>query len=656
MKWCWKILTALAMALIFSPPTAAQTAGPTASPSTLSFSYQVNSTTYPAAAKVTITLPKATSSLPLAVTQPAQGWLIVTPASGHSPLTLSVLVNPTGLTPGSYPGVISVDSVPASNSPAVIAVTLMVSNPPSTLTIGSPSSNYTPAGSGATVPSLSFTYTTGATAVSPVESEIDVSTTGSDAISFNVTASGGMTKTTGVFLRVNGTGGALPNLTTSGVALSGSSVPIYVTLDLPTVQALLPGSYAGTIVIAAASSANGTATIAVALVVSAGAPSVTSINPQRLIAGPAINPIITIYGNNFFSTSVVTMQQGAATPITVPSTLLSQQVLQATINAAYLAVPTGATVYPIQWTIAVTNPAPPNNPGQTPATIAFYEDDPTQPGITSIVNAASFLETSVFTGTGSNPVNPPTTPVTSVAPREIISIFGRNLGPATVSTATPSTGTPSLYPTTFGGILVVFTIPGTPSTTALAPIIMISSNQINAIVPVEVAAALTASPPVVTVQVVNGSATTLGFPVTVIPEDPGTFTFGGLGQGQGAVLNFDSTSGSYTINSSKTGAPLGSTVSIYCTGLGDFVGSMADGEVATGAVKVSDATVRVDMDGQPSVVTYAGTSGGSVAGLVQINAIVPPTVRSATCVSLAVSIGGVAVSHKSQPNVTLCIK
>ena len=225
MKWRLRISTALAILWIFSQPAAAQTAGPTASPSTLSFSYQVNSTTYPAAAKVTITLPKATGSLPLVVTPPAQGWLIVTPSSGHSPLTLSVLVNPTGLTPGSYPGVISVDSVPASHSPAVIAVTLMVSNPPSTLTIGSPSSNYTPSGSGAALPSLSFTYTTGSGAISPAQSEIDVSTTGSDAISFNVTAGGGTTKTTGVWLRVNGTGGALPNLTTSGVALSGSSVP-----------------------------------------------------------------------------------------------------------------------------------------------------------------------------------------------------------------------------------------------------------------------------------------------------------------------------------------------------------------------------------------------------------------------------------------------
>ena len=46
------------------------------------------------------------------------------------------------------------------------------------------------------------------------------------------------------------------------------------------------------------------------------------------------------------------------------------------------------------------------------------------------MNAASYLPTAIQTGTGPNPV-----PVsaTSVSPRSIISIFGQNLGPATVT-------------------------------------------------------------------------------------------------------------------------------------------------------------------------------------------------------------------------------
>ena len=105
---------------------------------------------------------------------------------------------------------------------------------------------------------------------------------------------------------------------------------------------LTPGSYAGLITVAATSATNGSATVAVNLVVSAGPPTLDPafpIFPASVIAGPAIDPVITIYGDNFFSTSVVTLQLGANPSITLQSTLLSRKVLQATIKAAYLAAP-----------------------------------------------------------------------------------------------------------------------------------------------------------------------------------------------------------------------------------------------------------------------------------------------------------------------------
>ena len=73
---------------------------------------------------------------------------------------------------------------------------------------------------------------------------------------------------------------------------------------------------------------------------------------------------------------------------------------------------------------------------------------------------------------------------------------------------------------------------------------------------------------------------------------------------------------------------------------------------AGAAVTLADNTVRVDIDGQPAVVSYAGTSPGAVAGLVQINAIVPPTVRAGPAIPLTVSIGSAATSRRSQPGVT----
>jgi uncharacterized protein (TIGR03437 family) len=620
--------------------------GPSATPSSLSFSYQVNSSTLPSAVKVTATLPASIATLPMAVTYTSTpvGWLTVTPDSGHSPLALSVVVNPTGMTPGSYVGTITIDTVPASSNPAVVSANLLISNPPSTLLVTSPSANYTAATSGSASPTLTFTFTTGTTAASPVSSELDVSSNGG-IIPFNVTTANIASKTS-VWLRVNGSG-QLAALQTSGVALSGSYVPIIVTLDLATLQALDPGSYGGTVTVAATNTANGSAVVSVNLVVSAGPPLLDSIFPASVVAGPVVNPVITIYGDNFFSTSVVTLQSGSDPPITLTSTLLSRKVLQATVNVGYLASPG-------MWTLAVTNPAPPNNPAQAPVATMFTVSDPTVPLITSVVNAASYLSTSVWTGsTGLNPVASGTT---TLSPQEIISIFGQNLGTSSVSTATPS-GSPQSFPNILNGIQVAFTI---GSNTIYAPIIMTSSNQINAVVPIEVATVLGTTNPTVSVQIVNSNVTpaaiTAAFNLMVILEDPGAFTFGGLGQGQAAVLNYNSASGTYSINSTKNGAARGSTILIYATGMGALATSIGDGVVATEAGTLADSTVRVDIAGQPAVVSYAGAAPGAVAGLVQINAIVPPTVAVGTAVSLTVSVGAATTSRRSQPSVTIAVQ
>src|SRR3954452_18668949 len=498
---------------------AAQSAGPTASPGSLTFNYQVNSTIFPAPAKLTATLPAATSTLSLSVVSSSspQGWLTVTPDSGHSPLAMTVTVNPTSLTPGSYSGTITINSVPAGSNPAVVSVTLSISNPPSTLLVSSTSPNYAGAASGAAPPTLTLTYTTGAVVTSPPSSQIDVASNG-DIIPFNVTASAsGGAKASAVWLRVNGAG-QLPNLTTSGVALSGSYVPITVTLDMANVSGLNPGSYTGLITVAASSSVNGSATVAVNLIVSAGAPQLDSIFPSGVIAGPVVDPVVTVYGDNFFATSVVTIQQGANPPITLTSTLLSRKVLQATIKAAYLT--TAGT-----WTLAVTNPAPPNIPAQSAPTTSFTVTSPTMPAITSVVNSASFLATAVHTGTGANPVAPG---AVSVSPREIISIFGKNLGPAGVMTNT-SSGTPPAYGTTAGPVQVWFDYTGNTNGLIAAPIIMTSSNQVNCLVPIELAAVIGTAGPNARVIVQNGVNSTPVYTLTVVAADPGVFTFGGLG-------------------------------------------------------------------------------------------------------------------------------
>jgi uncharacterized protein (TIGR03437 family) len=190
-----------------------------------------------------------------------------------------------------------------------------------------------------------------------------------------------------------------------------------------------------------------------------------------------------------------------------------------------------------------------------------------------------------------------------------------------------------------------------------APIIMTSSNQVNCLVPIELAAAIGIAGPNAQVIVQNGSNFTGLYKLTVVTADPGVFTFGGLGQGQGAVLNFDTATGSSVINGGKAAAPKGSTISVYATGLGDLSNSaIGSGEVVSAAISLAANTVRVDIDGQPAVVSYAGTSPGAVAGLVQINAIVPPTVRTGAAIPLTVSVGSATASRRSQPGVTIAVK
>jgi len=689
----------------------AQTTGPVATPSALTFSYTVNSATFPAAASVKITLPASSSSLPLVVTPP-DNWAAVTPLSGSAPLTLTITVNPTGLAPGSYSSSISVDTNPTSGDPATIAVTLTVSNAPPTLLVTSPQNGtYYTVGSGSASPVVTFSYTTGAnsTTVPPPATapscnmELDVASTGG-IIPFNVTAanvkgaSSGSSGTTPVWVRVNSTG-QLPATTTSGVANTGSYAPLCVTADLPTLQTLNPGSYAGQITIAATNSANGSWVILVDLIVSAGQPVLNSIYPSSIVANPTVNPVFTLYGDNFFNTSVVTLQLGNNTAVGSPgvtTTLLSRGVLQATVNLAYFTPAYEGSTYPqaqagpppvpagIQWTVSVNNPATPTNPQPQVASEFLYVTDPTLPSISSVVNAASYLSTSVFTGTGTNP-NPANNPYpTTVAPREIISIFGKNLGPTAVTTATPlnaagnSTPPPLYYPTSLTAatgnnssvsiaVSFTYTPPPPPNgvaspVTVPAPIIMFTSNQINAIVPYEVEQALQTSSQIATIQVsvtttTNGVAgnpvVTPPLTVTVLPEDPGLFTFSGQGQGQAAVLNQD-----YSINGSKNVAALGSTIQIFVTGMGELAGApQPDGMVATATpVLLADQTWRVDIGGQPAVVTYAGTSPGSVDGLVQINAIIPPTVAGGSAVSITASIGAATASHRTQAGATICVK
>jgi uncharacterized protein (TIGR03437 family) len=318
-------------------------------------------------------------------------------------------------------------------------------------------------------------------------------------------------------------------------------------------------------------------------------------------------------------------------------------------------------------TISITN----GLGGETPVTATLHVT--TDPIIYTITDGAALIA--------------PASGVTpKFAPYEMITVFGDNFGPAAGTPVVNTLDSVSRYPssvTTAGGAASVsfFKQDGT-TLIANAPILFISNNQINAMVPSGVTGTgITGLQIVVTVGA-NSSAAFAGLPGAV---SPGIFTTSSTGQGQGAILNLPS----FTVNSSSNKAAPGSTVVLYVSGLGIpnstsantnstsaakfpssciTVASYVTGEgittpaTADGAVLVSSviatnklppcftASPTVSIGGAAATVTYAGWVSGSVTGLYQINATVPAK-ATAGDLPVVVTMGGVS----SQAGVTVAV-
>jgi uncharacterized protein (TIGR03437 family) len=185
-----------------------------------------------------------------------------------------------------------------------------------------------------------------------------------------------------------------------------------------------------------------------------------------------------------------------------------------------------------------------------------------------------------------------------IAPAEVISIFGPRIGPATAVTASPMNG---FYPTTLGGIQVM--IGG-----LVAPLLYVSSSQINAVVPYDVSSLAPS-----TIQIIQDSNTLSSFPVWADTTDPGVFP---------GVLNQDG-----TLNSQANPAKSGSTVSLYATGWQTKFGSLI-GQIATRAYDQCAANLLGPCLASGGIVTYGGSAPGLVTGVSQFNVQLDATTSS----------------------------
>src|ERR1035438_8248659 len=197
---------------------------------------------------------------------------------------------------------------------------------------------------------------------------------------------------------------------------------------------------------------------------------------------------------------------------------------------------------------------------------------------------------------------------TGIAGGEIVSLFGEGIGPA--DGTQPQVDLQTGFPKQLANVLVTFN--GTPG-----PLLYVQDNQINAIAPWSLPSGQT-----VQICVVYNGNTTNCLTRPVLDFHPGVFTVDGS---YAAALNQDG-----TLNTAANPAPVGSTVSVFATGLGAITPPEADGAIIGTPLPANVLPAQVYWLGpsliglvvSPLDVTYAGPAPFEVAGVSQVNFVV----------------------------------
>ena len=222
----------------------------------------------------------------------------------------------------------------------------------------------------------------------------------------------------------------------------------------------------------------------------------------------------------------------------------------------------------------------------------------------------------------------------SLAPGELVSIFGINVGP--LQGASFQLSPPGFFSNLLSGTRVLFD--AVPS-----PMVYAANGQLSAIVPYSVAGHASTR---VQIDYLGGVSDTVTLPVAAAM--PGIFTRNQQGSGEGAILNQDG----ITMNSAANPEKRGNIVSIYATGAGQTTPAGVDGKLAAMPLPAPVLKPTATIGGLPATVTYAGESAGSVAGVIQINVQIPMGVAPGPSVPVQLTFGGAS----SQANVTMAVR
>ncbi len=217
-----------------------------------------------------------------------------------------------------------------------------------------------------------------------------------------------------------------------------------------------------------------------------------------------------------------------------------------------------------------------------------------------------------------------------VAPGSLVSIYGSNLAAALAQADSIPLST------TLGNVSVTFN--GVP-----APLLFVSSGQINAQLPWNVLSSGTVG--TANVVVTSNNQPSAAQSLQVGPFSPGIFAIGNIAVAvnypDGSIAAPAGAIPGVATRPAKIGDPGG--LVIYATGLGAVNPPAVTGAASTDALRTVLTVPTVKIGGMAATVVWAGMSPNFV-GVNQINVAIPPGTPTGDAVSLQLSLGNYLTS------------
>ncbi|HZT28993.1 MAG TPA: hypothetical protein VFA33_03855 [Bryobacteraceae bacterium] len=543
----------------------------TASPTSLTFTGQLGSTT-PTSAQ-TITLSSSGAPISYNVTN-VPSWLTVTPTSGTTPTGLSVTANPTGLTQ-STSGSFTITSSGAANTPLTINVTFNLL-PALTLNPGS----------------VSFNYQTGGQTPNPVP--VTVGSTGSTLTYSAVPSASWIT----VSPTSGSTGGSV------NVGINPSQLPTGVSNPTGTVNFTAPNSV----------NSSTPKVLNVSVAVSTLPSIVVSTSPIQVSyqiggATPTLSPLqVTSSGTSFTFSSAASVtsppggtwltvnQSGSTTPGSITPVITPTGLTPGTYSGQLTVTASGVTNSPQNIPVTLTVTGPPAL--QAPASLTFTYASPGTPpaaqnlSVTSSAGAAVPISFTAAPGSGSAWL--------SVSPSTV---------QTTPTTLGVSVNTSGLSAGTYNGSVVLTATTASSTTTLTVPVTLTITSPLTA------------------------DHTSLSFAYTVLGNPPSAQTVNLTTTGSPVPYTASTTQSWLVVSPGSGTTPTGLSVSINPTGLVASSTPYTANLVINAAAGVpSQITIPVSLtvSGAPTISVSPGTLSFSFQSLGSLPQAQPISVTSSS--------------------------